>query len=77
MSSVASVDLRDVRRQDLNHVWHPLTQYEGKSEDDLLVIVSADGCEVMDSGGKTKTRLPLCPSSKNRSLTSKERFFVF
>ena len=53
MNSVASVDLRDVRKQDLNHVWHPLTQYEGKSEDDLLVIVSADGCEITDSDGKT------------------------
>ena len=41
MSSAASIDLRDVRKQDLNHVWHPLMQYEGKSEDDLLVIVSA------------------------------------
>ena len=53
MNSVASVDLRDVRKQDLNHVWHPLMQYEGASEDDLLVIVSADGCEITDSDGKT------------------------
>ncbi len=53
MSSVASVDLRDVRKQDLDHVWHPLMQYEGRSEDDLLVIVSADGCEITDSDGKT------------------------
>ena len=26
-----------------------MMQYEGRSEDDLLVIVSADGCEVTDS----------------------------
>ena len=53
MISAGSVDLREVRKQDLDHVWHPLMQYEGKSEDDLLVIVSADGCEVTDSDGKT------------------------
>ena len=52
MSSVA-VDLSDVRTQDLNHVWHPLTQHQGMTEDDLLVIVSANGCEITDADGKT------------------------
>ncbi len=53
MGRGVSVNARDIRRQDLHHVWHPLMQHEGRGEDDLLVIVSADGCEVTDSDGKT------------------------
>ena len=53
MSSGISVNLNDIRKHDLNHVWHPLMQHAGRREDDLLLIVSADGCEVTDAAGKT------------------------
>jgi len=53
MSGVATLDVDQVRTQDLNHVWHPMMQHEGMSKDDLMVIVSGDGCEVTDSDGKT------------------------
>ncbi len=43
MNSVASVNLSEVRKQDLNHASHPIMQHEGRGEDDLFVIVSADG----------------------------------
>ena len=53
MSSDAPIDLAKVRKQDLDHVWHPLKQHQGMTQDDLAVIVSADGCEITDSEGNT------------------------
>lgn len=51
--SGAVVDVDAVRTQDLDHVWHPMMQHEGMTKDDLMVIVSGDGCEVTDADGKT------------------------
>ena len=53
MSSTTSVDAGIVRQQDLDHVWHPMMQHQGMTADDLLLIVSGDGCEVTDAEGKT------------------------
>lgn len=53
MSSSEKLDVDRVRTQDLDHVWHPMMQHQGMSKDDLMVIVSADGCEVTDADGKT------------------------
>jgi adenosylmethionine-8-amino-7-oxononanoate aminotransferase len=53
MSSTTSVDAGTVRQQDLDHVWHPMMQHQGMTADDLLLIVSGDGCEVTDAEGKT------------------------
>ncbi len=53
MSSIENLDVDRVRNQDLDHVWHPMMQHQGMTKDDLLMIVSGDGCEVMDADGKT------------------------
>ena len=53
MSSPAELDVDLVRTQDQDHVWHPMMQHQGMTKDDLLVIVSGDGCEVTDADGKT------------------------
>lgn len=53
MSSIENLDVDRVRNQDLDHVWHPMMQHQGMTKDDLLMIVSGDGCEVMDAEGKT------------------------
>ena len=53
MRSSETLDVEHVRTQDLDHVWHPMMQHEGMTKDDLLVIVSGDGCEVTDADGKT------------------------
>lgn len=52
MTHVSSTELNDIRRLDLDHVWHPLTQHQGMTKNDLLVIVSGSGCEVEDAEGK-------------------------
>jgi hypothetical protein len=53
MSDTQKLDIDRIRTQDFDHVWHPMMQHEGMTKDDLLVIVSADGCEVTDADGKT------------------------
>ncbi len=53
MSVTAEFDVDRVRSQDLDHVWHPMMQHQGMTKDDLMVIVSGDGCEVTDAEGKT------------------------
>ena len=41
------------REQDRAHVWHPLFQHRVLDDNDLLVIVEGDGCEVKDAHGRT------------------------
>lgn len=53
MSDTQKLDIDRIRTQDFDHVWHPMMQHEGMTKDDLLVIVSGDGCEVTDADGKT------------------------
>ena len=53
MNGRSTSELADIRRLDLDHVWHPLTQHQGMTADDLLVIVSGSGCELTDAEGKT------------------------
>ena len=45
MSGNQEWNVDQVRTQDFDHVWHPMMQHAGMTKDDLLMIVSADGCE--------------------------------
>jgi adenosylmethionine-8-amino-7-oxononanoate aminotransferase len=42
----------DVRRWDLDHVWHPFTQMAEYAEGEPLVVVAAEGNELIDDHGR-------------------------
>ena len=51
--STTDIDAAQVRQSDREHVWHPMLQHRQLEHRDLMVIASADGCEVTDAEGRT------------------------
>lgn len=53
MSAPGDIAAGLVRQRDRDHVWHPLFQHRQLEERDLMVVASADGCEITDAEGRT------------------------
>lgn len=46
------MDRETLSRLDRQHLWHPFTQHQSWDQEDPLVVVSAEGCELIDADGR-------------------------
>jgi taurine-pyruvate aminotransferase len=52
MEDKQAVDIQEVVTQDLSHVWHPMMQHQGLTEENLTVVQQGRGTTLTDAAGR-------------------------